>query len=1190
MRALVVDDHPELRRILVSTVEQRGHDVVDCCDAESAQERCAAEVFPLVLLDIGLPGMNGLDFCRWYRQQPGGEDSAVIVITGDLDPSALVEILEAGGDDYIPKPFRTDLLNVRLSIAERRAEQNRVRRKALDDLAESQRIRHEQEFRASEERYRSLVQHSVDIVTVIAPNGTRRYISPSAEWLLGYSPDELIGENTFEIVHPDDVAVISRAMETVVRDETAHPSISIRLRHRDGEYRDFEAIATNALGDPSINGVVFNSRDITERRRVEEALRESDERFRGSFDYAPIGMAIVDIDGVCVDVNRALCEMVGYSKLQLLSRRLATLMHGDDLADDRAGIERMLRGEVSTVRGERRYIHNCGATVWSLSNTSLVRDRTGRPSYFIAQILDISARKRTEAALANSESRTRAYMESALDAVVGMNHEGLITDFNPAAEAMLGYRRDEAIGQSLADLMVPASLREAHRQGLARYLATGVGPVLGQRIEINAVRKSGEEFPVELAISPVEIDGFPWFVAYLREITERLQMQTALERSEQRFRSLVQNSSDIVLVLDERSIVRSASPALTRVLGFAPDDVIGKSNVDLAHPEDVRLLQHAFLRAARSEGELIDLEVRFRHKNGSYRVLNILANNLLADPSVGGIVVNARDVTERAWSERADQLVKSIAIAIGDVPEVAAAVGIVVREICRATRWRIGELWWPARDGSRLELSHEWYGSHARARQWHEESRTVAMPRGRGLPGRAWETEAPVWIRDVREYPDFLRIEQASEFGLGAGLAVPIMVGGEVLAVASFFMDEPRDEDSRMVDIVSDTIRELDTLLSAKRADEKRRNSERRFRSMVQNGSDVISVFDRTFTRTYISPSVERVLGYKPDEVLSGKAALPIHPEDLPVTTFFEHLISEPHHTHTAEVRIQHSNGSWRWFDVIGANQLSDSAVNGLVINARDVTERKEAELGLAQALRVQQVANEQLTELNKAKSDFVSVVSHEFRTPLTSIQGFAELIQDSVLDPETTHEFSALIHGEALRLGRLISEMLDFDRMESGRVQLSFDPIEMDDVLDAIVRQIQPTMKMHQCVAAWDRPLPPLTGDHDKLIQVFTNLVNNAVKYSPKGGNVTIGGGKDGDRLHLWVKDEGIGIPADAIDLVFERYARVESGSNRRINGTGLGLAIVRQIVSMHGGEVWAESVIGQGSTFHVVLPLQRT
>jgi signal transduction histidine kinase len=245
------------------------------------------------------------------------------------------------------------------------------------------------------------------------------------------------------------------------------------------------------------------------------------------------------------------------------------------------------------------------------------------------------------------------------------------------------------------------------------------------------------------------------------------------------------------------------------------------------------------------------------------------------------------------------------------------------------------------------------------------------------------------------------------------------------------------------------------------------------------------------------------------------------------------------------------------------------------------------AALTTVDAFARQRQAVEQLERLNRAKSEFVSIVSHEFRTPLTGIQGFSEMMRDEILSIEEMREYAGDINKDSRRLNRMIDEMLDLDRMESGRMTIHPERMDLNAVLDEAVNRVRPNAPHHTLSLDLQSDLPPIHADRDRLTQVASNLLNNAVKYSPTGGRITVKSRAEGEGVRIEVRDEGLGIPTEALETIFERYSRVDSQATKDIPGTGLGLPIVRQIVQLHGGKVWAESELGRGSVFYVTLPL---
>jgi signal transduction histidine kinase len=226
------------------------------------------------------------------------------------------------------------------------------------------------------------------------------------------------------------------------------------------------------------------------------------------------------------------------------------------------------------------------------------------------------------------------------------------------------------------------------------------------------------------------------------------------------------------------------------------------------------------------------------------------------------------------------------------------------------------------------------------------------------------------------------------------------------------------------------------------------------------------------------------------------------------------------------------------------------------------------------------------LERLNQLKSEFVALVSHEFRTALVGIQGFSEMIRDETLAVEDVKTFAGDINKDAQRLNRMINDMLDLDRIEAGRLVLRIEAVNLNGVIEEGVERAMASTTNHQFVTALSPAQPVVQADADRLAQVVSNLLSNAIKYSPAGGEIAITSRVDDGHVDVSVRDHGVGIAPDFLKRLFTRYERYEKTSNKII-GTGLGLAITRQIVEMQGGRIWVDSTIGEGSEFHFSLPL---
>lgn len=240
-----------------------------------------------------------------------------------------------------------------------------------------------------------------------------------------------------------------------------------------------------------------------------------------------------------------------------------------------------------------------------------------------------------------------------------------------------------------------------------------------------------------------------------------------------------------------------------------------------------------------------------------------------------------------------------------------------------------------------------------------------------------------------------------------------------------------------------------------------------------------------------------------------------------------------------------------------------------------------------------------ELRRLEKIRKDFVANVSHELRTPLTSIKGYVEALLDGAKDdPVASAKFLEIILKQSDRLNLIIEDLLELSKIESGRVSLKEEPLELRSVVDRTLSMIKPIAdkKRHRLVTSIDPSLPSVAGDEGRLVQVLTNLLDNAIKYTPEGGTITVGatlapsiGNAEppARAIELNVTDTGIGIPEEDRPRVFERFYRVDKARSRELGGTGLGLAIVKHIVEGHGGQVWVEANHPQGSRFVVRLPV---
>ncbi len=340
LRALVVEDDPAIRDVLADVLVERGHEVVACPDGEAAWAACQREAFGLILLDLGLPGMDGLELCRRFRTLPHGHQSVAVVLTARFGANHLEAALAAGADDYLAKPFDLRYLERRLAIAERQAAALQARASA------------EEAIRTNEARFRSLIHNAADVILILAPDDTLAYVSPATERVLGYAPEDLIGADPFALVHPDDVAQARSHLAHLAATPKGQGATAFRSRRRDGSWRWLEVIGTNLLADPRVGGIVVNARDVTERKALEEQLARAAmtdpltglpnralflDRLGQALDRAgpgksEVAVLVLDLDRFKV-INDSLGHDAGDRALVAVGERLAACLRpGDTVA------------------------------------------------------------------------------------------------------------------------------------------------------------------------------------------------------------------------------------------------------------------------------------------------------------------------------------------------------------------------------------------------------------------------------------------------------------------------------------------------------------------------------------------------------------------------------------------------------------------------------------------------------------------------------------------------------------------------------------------------------------------------------------------------------------------------------------------------------------------------------------------
>jgi PAS domain S-box-containing protein len=347
------------------------------------------------------------------------------------------------------------------------------------------------------------------------------------------------------------------------------------------------------------------------------------------------------------------------------------------------------------------------------------------------------------------------------------------------------------------------------------------------------------------------------------------------------------------------------------------------------------------------------------------------------------------------------------------------------------------------------------------------------------------------------------------------------------------------------------------------------RESENNYRDIFNTTHDALFVNDESGRIIEVNQAAEIMFGYTREELLHISvenliAGVPPYsfPEAL---SLIEKSLEEG--TQEFEWSSRRKNGESFWCEIA----ITPTSVIGerrVLAVIRDITERKEME---------------------HIKEAMLSSISHEMRTPLTAMLGFLEFVIENQVEDAQLKEYHLIMHKEGERLNEMITNFLDMQRLKAKLQEYNFKPLEVRPLFEKVVAIFANPSARHSIIMNAPANLPPISGDEELLHQALGNLLSNAIKYSPEGSKVILDARQEGERVILQVKDEGSGIPAESLAKIFDMFYRVEDPSRRQVTGTGLGLALVKEIASAHNGQVWAESTLGQGSTFYLALPIVR-
>ena len=626
------------------------------------------------------------------------------------------------------------------------------------------------------------------------------------------------------------------------------------------------------------------------------------------------------------------------------------------------------------------------------------------------------------------------------------------------------------------------------------------------------------------------------------EIVERQRTEQALRHTNQTLQSLISASPRAIFTLDLAERVKMWNPAAERIFGWTEAEIFGQPNPVI---NTVEVPQYHGIRQTILQGITPpSLEIRRSKKDGSAIDIVFSAAPLTdSENRVSGIVAVVADISEQKRQAEQVHLLQSVVVNTNDAVLITEAEPIdepgpriiyVNEAFTRTTGYTLEEV----------------LGKTPRILQGPKTNRQALAKVRQALT--EWK---PVTVETINYRKD------GSEFWV----EFSIVAVGNKQGIYSHWISVQRDITER------------------KRTEQALRQSDERFRRVVENALDIITIIDTSGQIHYASPSVKTVVGYAPEAFIGTNFFSHIHGDDLKRVS--QGIIDVWHQTSLLpiEFRYQHQNGCWRVLEAVSQKFIDDAPEPRILVNSRDITERKRlSEISLA-------LAREK--ELSAIKTRFFSMASHEFRTPLSTALAAAQLMENSSSVWQDANKRSRnlrRIQNSVKNMVQLLDDILTINRAETGKLEFNPKPLRLEKLCLHCVEEMQLSAgSEYQITFHCPQQGVRVNLDEKLMRSIMTNLLSNAIKYSPQGGEVKVTLQFLADNVLLEITDQGIGIPPNYLKQLFEPFHR---GQNvRRIPGTGLGLVVVKKCVDLHHGQINLTSEIDVGTTVTVTLPVVK-